>query len=264
VALTGSSLKIRAGGDAALKRVILAGATDGIGKALAEAYAGLGFWVTILGRSKEKLDGLVSDLARRFPVATVSGVVCDLADAARIEPAFREALAASGHCDLFIYNAGVMYHGDGVTSVSTEDAETMEVNAVAAVRMLGLAANWFRVAGRGQIAGISSIAGDRGRSGNPAYNASKAALTTYLEGLRNRLARQGVTVSTVKPGYVGTRMTAGKEGMFWVVSPEEAARIIVRRLEKRHEVFYVTRRWALLGFAMRVAPRFVFKRFGPP
>ncbi|HEX7527796.1 MAG TPA: SDR family NAD(P)-dependent oxidoreductase [Thermoanaerobaculia bacterium] len=247
-----------------MKRVILVGATDGLGKALAEVYASRGFWVTILGRSRPKLDALLADLRSRFPVATVNGVVCDLSEAERLEPAFREALAVSGHCDLFLYNAGVMLHGDGVTSVPERDAEMMEVNAVAAVRLLGLAANWFRVAGRGQIAGISSIAGDRGRKGNPAYNASKAALTTFLEGLRNRLAPFGVTVSTVKPGYVGTRMTAGKAGLFWVVSAADAARIIADRLEKRHEVFYVTRRWALFGLAMRHVPRFLFKRLGPP
>jgi short-subunit dehydrogenase len=264
VAVTAASAKIRGEGGREVLRVILVGATDGIGKALAEVYAGRGFWVTILGRSREKLDALVADLRSRFPVATVHGVVCDLADPSRFEPAFQEAIAATGHCDLFVYNAGVMHSGDGVTSVPELDAETMEINAVAAVRMLGLAANWFRVAGRGQIAGISSIAGDRGRRGNPAYNASKAALTTFLEGLRNRLAPLGVTVSTVKPGYVGTRMTAGKTGMFWVATPEEAARTIADRLEKRDEVFYVYRRWALLGFAMRVVPRFVFKRFGPP
>ncbi len=247
-----------------MKRVILVGATDGLGKALAEVYAARGFWITILGRSKEKLDALVADLRTRYPVATVNGVVCDVSDAARLEPAFREALAATGHCDLFVYNAGVMHHGDGLASVPALDRETMEVNAVAAVALLGLAANWFRIVGRGHLAGISSIAGDRGRKGNPAYNASKAALTTFLEGLRNRLAPSGVTVSTVKPGYVGTRLIAGKAGMFWVAPPLEAARIIADRLEKRHEVFYVYRRWALLGFAMKVTPRFVFKRFGPP
>jgi len=206
----------------------------------------------------------VADLGTRFPVATVHGVVCDLSDAERLEPAFREALAVTGHCDLFLYNAGILHHGDGVTSVPALDAETMEVNAVAAVRLLGLAANWFRVAGRGQIAGISSIAGDRGRKGNPAYNASKAALSTYLEGLRNRLAPFGVTVSTVKPGFVATRMTSGKPGLFWVAPAEEAARIIVDRLEKGHEVFYVYRRWAVLGLVMRHVPRFLFKRLGPP
>ena len=79
-----------------MKRVILVGATDGLGKALAEVYASRGFWVTILGRSRPKLDALVADLRGRFPVATVNGVLCDLRDAARLEPAFQEALAEIG------------------------------------------------------------------------------------------------------------------------------------------------------------------------
>ncbi len=247
-----------------MKRVILVGATDGLGRALAAEYASRGAWVTILGRSKEKLDALVSELAARHPFATVRGVLCDLADAGRIEPAFCEAIEATGHCDLLLYNAGVMPAGDGVTCDPAGDAETMNVNAVAAVRMLGLASNYFRAARRGHLAAISSIAGDRGRKGNPAYNASKAALTTFLEGLRNRLFPFGVTVSTVKPGFVGTRMLDGRKGLFWVVPPDVAARTIADRLEKRHEVFYVYRRWGLFGLALHHVPRFVFKRVGPP
>ena len=247
-----------------MKRVVLAGATDGLGRALAAEYASRGSWVTILGRSKAKLDALVAELAARYPDATVRGVVCDLLDAGRIEPAFREAIETTGHCDLFLYDAGVLHLGDGVTCDGERDAEMMTVNATSAVRMLGLAANYFREARRGQIAGISSIAGDRGRKRNPAYNASKAALTTYLEGLRNRLFPFGVKVSTVKPGFLGTRMLGGRENLPWVAPPEEAARIIADRLEKGHEVFYVYRRWGLLGLALRHVPRFVFKRVGPP
>jgi len=246
-----------------VKRVVLVGATDGLGRALAAEYASRGCWVTILGRSPKKLGALVAELSTRHPAASVRGVVCDLADAERIGPAFREAIEASGHCDLFLYNAGLMPAGDGVTSDPESDAATMNVNAVAAVRMLGLAANYFRAARRGHLAAISSIAGDRGRKGNPAYNASKAALTTFLEGLRNRLFPFGVTVSTVKPGFVGTRMLDGKKNLFWVVPPDVAARTIADRLEKRHEVFYVYRRWALFGLALHHVPRFLFKRMGP-
>jgi short-subunit dehydrogenase len=246
-----------------VKRVVLVGATDGLGRALASEYASRGFWVTILGRSREKLEALVAELSVRFPAATVRGVICDLADGTRIEPAFREAIEATGHCDLFLYNAGVMHGSDGATSDPDRDAEMMVVNAVAAVRMLGLAANYFRAARRGQIAAISSIAGDRGRKGNPAYNASKAALTTFLEGLRNRLFPFGVTVSTVKPGLIGTRML-GDRGALWVVPPGEAARMVADRLERGHEVIYVTRRWGLVALVLRHIPRFVFKRLGPP
>ncbi|HTS02259.1 MAG TPA: short-chain dehydrogenase, partial [Thermoanaerobaculia bacterium] len=66
------------------------------------------------------------------------------------------------------------------------------------------------------------------------------------------------------PGFVGTRMLAGRTGLFWVVPPEEAARVIADRLEKGHEVFYVLRRWGFFGLVMRHVPRFLFKRLGPP
>lgn len=247
-----------------MKRVVIVGATDGLGRALADHYSAKGFWVSLVGRDPEKLSRLRADLSSRYPDSTVAAVVCDLRDATRIEPAFDEAIAAIGHCDLFFYVAGVMHATDGVTSVPDEDAETLEVNTVAAARMLGLAANYFRAARRGHLAAISSIAGDRGRKGNPAYTASKAGLSAFLEGLRGRLFPFGVTVSTVKPGFVATRMTEGKAGQFWVCPADEAARIIADRLERKHEVFYVYRRWWLMGTALKLVPRWLFKRIGPP
>jgi short-subunit dehydrogenase len=157
-----------------------------------------------------------------------------------------------------------MHGTDGVTSVPEQDAEMFQVNTMSAAQLLGMAANYFRVAGKGQLVGISSIAGDRGRKLNPAYCASKAGLTAYLEGLRNRLHPFGVQVVTVKPGFVDTKMIAGRAGVFWAVSPEVAARTIDRRVDAGHEVFYVYRRWGLFGLILKHIPRFVFKRFGPP
>jgi short-subunit dehydrogenase len=247
-----------------MKRIILVGATDGIGKALAEHWASRGFWVTLTGRSGEKVEAIASDLRARFPDATVNGVTCDLLDRSRLAPAFSEAIAKTGHCDLFVYVAGVLKETDGVTSVPADDVETFDVNMVSAAVMLGLAANYFRAARRGQIVGISSIAGDRGRKGQPAYNASKAALTAFLEGLRNRLHPFGVKVTTVKPGFVATKMMGGRTGLPWTAPADVAARTIARRVERGDEVFYVYRRWGLLGLALPHVPRFLFKRFGPP
>lgn len=247
-----------------MKRVILVGATDGLGRALADLYASRGYWVTLLGRSKEKLDALVDRLRTAHPDATVAGVVCDLTDPSRLEPAFREAIGLSGHCDLFLYTAGVMPPGDGETSVAADDRLTFEVNTVAAAHLLGLAANYFRAARKGTLAAVSSIAGDRGRKANPAYCASKAGLSAYLEALRHRLHPFDVKVVTVKPGFVGTRMTAGKTGLFWVCPVEEAARIVERKVDAGREVFYVYARWALVALVLRHLPRPLFKRFGPP
>src|SRR5512140_1841297 len=113
-----------------MKRVILVGATDGIGRALAEHWASCGYWVTVTGRSPSKVEALVADLGARFLDATVNGVTCDLRDRARLQPAFAEAIAKTGHCDLFVYVAGVMNPTDGVTSVPEDDAEMLDVNTV--------------------------------------------------------------------------------------------------------------------------------------
>jgi len=239
-------------------RTLVVGATDGIGRALAEVYASRGFWVTLVGRNEEKLGALVADLRSRFPVATVNAVVADMLDDARVEPAWKEALEKSGHLDVFVYNAGDMRPGDGLTSVWDDDRTVLQVNVNAAVHWCGLAANYFRLAGKGKLVGISSIAGDRGRKGNPVYGTTKAAMNTYLEALRNRLAESGVHVCTIKPGFVDTVMTQGKK-TFWLISAEEAARLSLAAARSRANVRYVPRRWWFVGTAIRAIPSFLFR-----
>ena len=244
-----------------MRRIVVVGATGGIAAALCHEYARHGSILTLVARDKAKLELLADELSRTGALPRPRTIDCDLLDTVRIGEATREVL--EGGCDLFLYTAAVMPHGDGETSTFADDGAMFQVNTVAAVQMLGLVANHMRAKGAGTIVGISSIAGDRGRRGNPAYCASKAALTTYLEGLRNRLSTFGVSVVTVKPGYVKTRLVAGKK-LFWAATPEQAARSIVARVDRGDEVFYVFQRWALLGLAMKLSPRFVFKRFGPP
>ena len=112
----------------------------------------------------------------------------------------------------------------------------------------------------GALVGISSIYGNRGRKGNPAYGASKAAMDNWLEALRNRLAGEGVRVCTVKPGYLATRMNAGREGMFWVASPEQAAAAVLQAARTGTNVRYVLRRWRVVGTLLYFIPSFVFRR----
>ena len=116
-----------------------------------------------------------------------------------------------------------------------------------------------RPGANGYICGIGSIAGDRGRRGNPVYGASKAGLAHYLEALHTRLARYGVGVTTIKPGFVDTAMTKGMPGLFWLASPKQAAEAILSAtLTKRREV-YVLGRWRLVAFVVKNFPTFLFK-----
>jgi short-subunit dehydrogenase len=141
-----------------------------------------------------------------------------------------------------------------------KDQAMVGVNLLGAMAWLGPAAARFSRAERGHIVGISSVAGDRGRRANPAYNSSKAGLDTYLEALRNRLTQHGVTVTTVKPGFMDTRLLANAAKTMWVISPEKAAVAIARAIRARRQVVYLPGRWRWVMMGIRHTPSFIFRR----
>jgi len=135
----------------------------------------------------------------------------------------------------------------------------LEINLLGAVAWLDPVAERFGRLGRGTIAGIGSVAGDRGRSGAPAYNTSKAALHTFLEALRNRVGRSGVKVVTLKPGFVETEMVAGLGRLPMMISAERAAEIMLRKIRRGVVVAYVPARWRLVSLVVRSIPSFLFR-----
>jgi decaprenylphospho-beta-D-erythro-pentofuranosid-2-ulose 2-reductase len=139
------------------------------------------------------------------------------------------------------------------------DAEIVAVNLVGAMAWLNEAAVRFAAAGGGTIVGISSVAGDRGRRGYPAYHASKAGLDAYLESLRNRLARRGVTVVTAKPGPVDTPMSRGLPRLPLLVDADVAARRILAVARRRARVAYVPPTWRPIMFVVRSVPGWLFE-----
>jgi decaprenylphospho-beta-D-erythro-pentofuranosid-2-ulose 2-reductase len=165
-----------------------------------------------------------------------------------------------GGLDLVIYAAGVQPRVAPDEYDTGKDRFMVEVNVTGAMAWLNEAARRFERAGSGTIIGIGSIAGDRGRRGNPAYGASKAALEHFLEALRNRLARKGVSVVTIKPGFIDTDLTRGMPGLFWLISADEAARKILAAARRGSVTAYVPARWRLVGLIIRHVPSFVFRR----
>ena len=145
----------------------------------------------------------------------------------------------------------------------SEPAEATRIvsrNLTGAVSVLTYCAEYLRVRGEGCIVGLSSVAGDRGRQSNYAYGAAKAGLSTYLQGLRNRLHPAGVRVTTVKPGFVDTAMTFGMDGLFLVASPEYVGERIARLMETRAKVVYLPWFWRYIMWIIRCIPEFLFKR----
>jgi NAD(P)-dependent dehydrogenase (short-subunit alcohol dehydrogenase family) len=182
-----------------------------------------------------------------------------VADFAAVPGLFERIAREQGGLQLLVFAAGIMPDVARDEYDTEKDLELIAVNLSGCIAWCNAAAQLFQTQREGTIVGISSIAGDRGRKGNPVYGTTKAAMNTYLEALRNRLAERGVHVCTVKPGYVDTVMTQGKEGLFWVISAEEAARQILAAARSRANVRYVPRRWWLVGAVIRSIPSFLFR-----
>jgi hypothetical protein len=241
-----------------MRHVVLVGATDGIGLALARAYLERSWRVGLLGRDPAKVEEVVATLAGGYPGATMIGGVWDVTDRVAAVPALEGMLAELGQMDLLVYCAGVIEEGPG------EVARMFDVNVLGAMAAMEWGADYFVQAGRGRLAALGSVAGDRGRKGKPCYAASKAALHTWLQGMRHRLHGTGVGVTTIKPGWVRTRMLGDVPGFPPSISPARAAAVIAGALDAGREMVYVPWWWEAISVGLRLMPRPVFKRLAPP
>ena len=241
---------------------IIIGASSGIGAALADELARRGYRLALVSRRAPELEAIAArlntatpDVARAYPH--------DTRDYDAASALFTQIRADLGETPLtlLVYASGVLgaTRPDGQSFPA--EREIIETNLIGAMRWLGLAAEHFARQGRGSVVGVSSVAGDRGRAGNAAYMASKAGLSTYLESLRYAVARKGVRIVTIKPGFVATPMLAGaKPPRPLVISAEQAARRIAEVCERGPEVVYVPARWGGVMMIVRALPSFVMKR----
>ncbi len=241
------------------KQAIVVGASSGIGEAIAKQLAALGAEVALVARRGDELERVASGIAKAGGKARAY-----VHDAARSDEAaalFDRICAELGGLDFIAYAAGAMPEVAEGEFDFAKDKQMIEVNLLGAIAWCGPAAVKFAAQRRGTILGISSIAGERGRRGNPGYCTTKAAFTTWLESMRNRFSREGVNVVTVKPGFVDTAMTRGKPGLFWLVSADEAARLSLKLAAKESSASgFVPGRWALVALVVRSIPSAIFKK----
>jgi short-subunit dehydrogenase len=214
----------------------------------------------LLARRKDLLESLCEHINRDSGEARARFYIHDVADYEEVPDLLRRIVADLGGLDLFIYNAGISRPAGFKKYDFEKDRATTEVNYLASLAWLNPVAEMFLSLKSGQIVGISSVAGERGRVGNPSYNASKAALTCYLEALRNRLTRFGVHVLTVKPGFVATDMLKGAKKTFLVATPEKVAEDIVKAIRKRKQEIYTPGLWRWIMLVVRNIPSFIFRR----
>lgn len=243
------------------RRGIIVGASGGIGSALSRKLAREGFTLALVDRNRNAVQSLCDEINRIAGKPRALAYEHDITQYDSTPDTLRRIIADLGGLDTLVYIAGVI-HFPAIDEFNfTEDHKMMGVNLLGAMAWMSAAAPLFQSAKSGQIVGVSSVAGDRGRVGNPGYNASKAGLTNYLEALRNRLTRHGVNVLTVKPGFVKTTATLKNvKKLLFAVEPETAADLIWDGMKKRKQTIYVAGIWKWIMLVIRHVPSVIFRR----
>jgi short-subunit dehydrogenase len=212
------------------RSILITGASSGIGEALALEYAGVGLTLTLTGRDATRLAAVAE--ACRARGATVTSATVDVVDEDKLARFIGEADDTTP-LELVIANAGVSAPLSDLTHLDAQVRRTFDVNLTGVFNTLHPTLARMLPRRRGQLAIVSSIAGLRGLPGAVAYSASKAAVLAYGEGLRGRLAREGIEVSVICPGYVRSRMTArNKFPMPFLMDADRAARRIRHGLRR--------------------------------
>lgn len=239
-------------------RVLVLGATSSIAIATMR-LAALNTHFMLVARNPDRLTAVAQDLLTRGALAVETWVM-DLDDTSAHPQMLATAAERLGRIDLALIAHGVL----GDQQAAEADFEIAEgilhTNFISTVSLLTWLGNYFQAQRGGTLAVISSVAGDRGRKSNYVYGASKGALNIFLEGLRNRIDRDGVQVLTIKPGFVATPMTAHVPHNALFASPGQVAHGILRAIERRRDVVYVPWFWAGIMLLVRAIPGVRFKK----
>lgn len=239
--------------------VAIFGATSRIAREVALRYAELGHAVCVVARDATETAAIAADLAVRTGVKVVA-LTFDASTTDSHPMLVSDIESAVGPLDAAVIAFGDL--GDQKRAESDPDhlAHILATNFVGAATLLESLAAPMASRGRGAIAVIGSVAGDRGRQSNYAYGSAKAGLEAFVGGLRNRLFKRGVHVMLVKPGFIDTRMTWGLATKLPIASPESLSRAIVAGLDQRVDSLYHPAFWRLIMGVIRNIPEGVFKR----
>jgi len=237
--------------------VLIVGAKSDIAKAIAKEYAKQGYDLYLAARNTCEFEAFASDIAVRTQktVKTIELDILNYQSHQRFYDQLEEKPVGS------IIAVGYLGNQEKAQSDFNEAKRIMDTNYTGIVSLLNIIANDFEQRKSGFIVGISSVAGDRGRKNNYIYGSAKAALTTYLSGLRNRLCDAQVQVLTVKPGFVATKMTEGMNlPKKLTAQPEEVAKDIYKAQQKGKNVIYTKWIWRWVMLMIKMIPEWKFKK----
>ncbi len=241
------------------RRILILGATSTIAEAASRLWAAQGAHLFLVARNQEKLNAVAGDLRIRG-AASVYTQTADLDDTAAHAGLLIHAVNTLGGLDIALLAHGILGDQQKAEADFSEAARILHTNLTAPISLLTWLGNFCAQRHSGTLAVISSVAGDRGRKSNYLYGASKAGLSAFLQGLRNRIDREGVTVLAIKPGPTKTAMTQGMKGYQKFADVEKVAQSIVQAIESRKDGLYTPIQWAPIMFIIRHIPERFFKK----
>ncbi len=235
------------------KKVIIVGASSGIGRDLAHVFSEKRYELGLTARRLEELQALQKQLPGKAIVQQM-----DVAQHAEARTGLAALIEQLGGMDIIVLNAGI---GDSKPTWEKE-MQIVAVNAAGFTALGNLALDYFEKQGGGQLVGVSSIASLRGTRIATVYSATKAYISSYMEGIQQRSnkKKQGIYVTDIRPGFVATDMTAANKGMFWVATSRKAAEQIYSAIKNKKRVAYITRRWWIIARIIKLLPDFLFYR----
>jgi short-subunit dehydrogenase len=234
-------------------KVLIIGGSSGLGKRLAEIYAAEGYQAGIIARREL----LLKEIQKQFPnqIHIAKADINDIDIAEKLNKIINEL----GGIDICIITASVVEFNYELCIAP--EIKTVDTNISGYIKVLNFLWHYFKQKGGGHIAGVTSIAGARGNKIVPAYHASKAFQSIYLESLRVKAGyeKNNIIITELIPGYIDTAMGKGNR-LFWVASLDKAAKQVKRAIEKRKQRAFITKRWWLIYQLYRFLPTFIYSR----
>ena len=241
------------------RRILVLGATSGIAEACCRLWAERGDSLFLVARNADRLSAVAADLRTRG-ASYIDSAVANLDDTSIHPELLAHAINSLAGLDIAFFALGVLGEQQKSERSFADAGQILHTNFVAPVSLLTWLANYCAQRHSGTLAVLSSVAGERGRKSNYVYGSSKAGLTAFVDGLRNRIDREGVRVMTIKPGPVKTAMTQSMKGNEKFADVETVAATLVKAIDKGTDVVYVPGIWRIIMTVIRAIPERVFKK----
>ena len=237
-----------------MKKAIVVGATSGIGRELSKLLVSKGYQTGITGRRSDLLLEIQKESPGQYFIKAFDITITEI-----IPQKLEELVQELGGLDLIVICSGTGH--ENKTLDFAIEKQTIGTNVSGFTALADWAYNYFEKKKTGQLVAITSIAGLRGGRQAPSYNATKAYEINYLEGLRQKAGKekQQITITDIRPGFVDTEMAKG-EGLFWVAPVAKAANQILRAIEQKRKIAYVTKRWVIIACLLKSLPNWIYNK----